>query len=70
MVVLCAEGDVWVKHIIWQLLNADGFTVLTAGDGETALEVSRDYPGSIDLLLLPDPGACRHPWPTTCFWAA
>jgi len=51
MVVLCAEGDVWVKHIIWQLLNADGFTVLTAGDGETALEVSRDYPGSIDLLL-------------------
>jgi len=52
------------------LLNADGFTVLTAGDGETALEVSRDYPGSIDLLLLPDPGACRHPWPTTCFWAA
>jgi len=51
MVILCAEDDVWVQHIIWKLLKADGFTVLTAGDGETALAASRDYPGSIDLLL-------------------
>jgi CheY-like chemotaxis protein len=51
MVILCAEDDVWVQHIIWKLLTADGFKVLNACDGEAALEVSRQYRGSIDLLL-------------------
>jgi DNA-binding response OmpR family regulator len=51
MVILCAEDDVHVKYFIWKLLKADGFTVLTAGDGEVALDVSRNYSGSIDLLL-------------------
>jgi DNA-binding response OmpR family regulator len=51
MVILLAEDDVGVRFYIWKLLRADGFTVLTAGDGIAALEVSRNHPGAIDLLL-------------------
>ena len=48
---MCAEGDVHVQYLIWKLLKADGFTVLTAGKSEFALEASRSHPGPIDLLL-------------------
>src|ERR1035438_5808271 len=51
MVILLLEDDVQVRFFILKLLKADGFTVLTAGEGEAALEASRNYPGSIDLLL-------------------
>lgn len=51
MVILLAEDDVGLQFFVWRLLKADGFTVLTAGDGIAALEASRNYPGSIDLLL-------------------
>ena len=51
MVILLAEDDVLVRFFIWKLLKADGFTVLAAGDGKGALEASRNYSGSIELLL-------------------
>jgi CheY-like chemotaxis protein len=51
MVILLAEDDVQVEYFIWKLLKADGFTVLTAGNGAFALEASRSHPGPIDLLL-------------------
>ena len=51
MVILLVEDDVGVQFMIWKLLRADGFSVLTAGDGVAALEVFRNHPGSIDLLL-------------------
>jgi DNA-binding response OmpR family regulator len=51
MVILLVEDDLGVRFLIWKLLKAEGFTVLTAGDGKAALEASRNYPGSIDLLL-------------------
>ena len=51
MVILLAEDDVGVQFLVWRLLKADGFTVLTASDGKAALEVSRNHPGSIDLVL-------------------
>ena len=51
MVILLAEDDVGVQFFIWKLLKADGYTVLTAGDGEAGLEASRNHPGPIDLLL-------------------
>ena len=51
MVILLAEDDVGVQFFVWSLLKAEGFTVLTAGDGKAALEASRNHPGSIDLLL-------------------
>jgi DNA-binding response OmpR family regulator len=51
MVILLAEDDVQMQYLIWKLLRAEGFTVLTSGNGEFALEASRSYPGLIDLLL-------------------
>ena len=51
MVVLLVDDDVAVQLFIWKLLNTDGFTVLTAGDGTYALAASRNYPGTIDLVL-------------------
>jgi DNA-binding response OmpR family regulator len=51
MVILLAEDDVGVQFFVWSLLKADGFSVLTAGDGISALEASRNHPGSIDLVL-------------------
>ena len=51
MVVLLAENDVGVRFTVWNLLMNDGFTILSAGDGIAALELSRNYQGTIDLLL-------------------
>ena len=51
MVILLVDDDVGMQFSIWKLLKADGFTVLTAGDGKAALEASRNFPGTIDLLL-------------------
>jgi DNA-binding response OmpR family regulator len=51
MVILLVDDDIGVRFYIWKLLKADGFTTLTAGDGKAALDASRNYPGSIDLLL-------------------
>lgn len=51
MVVLLVDDDVQIQFFISQLLQADGFTVLTACNGEAALEASRNYPARVDLLL-------------------
>ena len=51
MVILLAEDDVQVQYFIWKLLKADGFMVLTGGNGVFALEASRNHPGPVDLLL-------------------
>src|SRR5664280_1750614 len=50
-VILLVEDDVHEQYSVWKLLKSDGFTVLTAGNGEFALEASRSHPGPIDLLL-------------------
>jgi DNA-binding response OmpR family regulator len=51
MVILLVDDDVGVQLFVWKLLKAYGFTVLNADSGEAALEASRRYIGSIDLLL-------------------
>src|SRR5262245_46693711 len=51
MVILVAEDHDDVRLAIWNTLRAGGFTVLAAYDGKAALELSRSYPGTIDLLL-------------------
>jgi two-component system cell cycle sensor histidine kinase/response regulator CckA len=51
MVILVAEDDVHVQFLAWKLLKAAGFTVLKADNGEAALELARNHPGIIDLLL-------------------
>jgi two-component system cell cycle sensor histidine kinase/response regulator CckA len=51
MVILVAEDNDDVRLAVSNILKADGFTVLTTYDGKAALELSRSYPGTIDLLL-------------------
>jgi DNA-binding response OmpR family regulator len=51
MMILLVEDDMGVQFFVQKLLRADGFSVLTAGDGIAALEVSRKHPGAIDLVL-------------------
>jgi CheY-like chemotaxis protein len=51
MVIVLVEDDVHFQFFIWKLLKGGGFTVLTAGDGQSALEASRSQDGPIDLLL-------------------
>lgn len=51
MVILLVDDDVHVQYFVWKLLKTDGFTILTAGDGQAALQASDNYPGTIDLLL-------------------
>lgn len=50
-VVLLAEDEVLVMTIARIALEAEGYFVLTARDGEEALEVSRDFAGSIHVLV-------------------
>jgi DNA-binding NtrC family response regulator len=51
MVILVAEDNDDFRFAISNILKADGFTVLATYDGRAALELSRCYPGMIDLLL-------------------
>lgn len=49
--VLVAEDEESVRAILTGALERRGYRVLTAQDGESALAISRAYPGHIDLLL-------------------
>ena len=51
MTILLVEDELHVHYFIWKLLKADGFTVLTAGDGEAALEKLRKHPNPVDLVV-------------------
>jgi CheY-like chemotaxis protein len=50
-VILVAEDEALVRDFIRDLLETAGYAVLTAADGEQALEVSRNFPMTIHLLL-------------------
>jgi CheY-like chemotaxis protein len=50
--VLLVEDDESVRAISKDLLEASGYTVLPAGNGEEALEIFRRRQNSIDLVLL------------------
>ena len=50
-VVLVAEDEVVVRNIVCLLLDHEGYQVLSAADGKEALELAREYRGTIDLLL-------------------
>lgn len=49
--MLVAEDEVLVRNLINLVLVRAGYSVLIAGDGEEALELSRRYSGEIHLLL-------------------
>ncbi len=50
-VVLVADDEVLIRNLVTLLLQADGCIVLSASDGQEALELSRTYPGRVDLAI-------------------
>ena len=49
--LLVVEDDEQVRTLVCSLLRRAGYTVLAAQDGFEALELSQDYPRSVQLLL-------------------
>ena len=50
-VILVADDEALIRNLVTLLLQHDGFFVLSAADGHEGLELSRKYPGVIDLLI-------------------
>jgi CheY-like chemotaxis protein len=50
-VILLVEDEVIVRNFVATLLTRLKYSVLAAGDGEEALQISRGYAAPIDLLL-------------------
>jgi two-component system, cell cycle sensor histidine kinase and response regulator CckA len=50
-VILVADDEVLVRNLVRIALEASGFFVLVACNGEEALELSRKFSGSIDALV-------------------
>jgi DNA-binding response OmpR family regulator len=49
--ILLVEDDDAVRNVITRFLRRAGYAVLDFPDGESAVEMIRDYSGEIDLLL-------------------
>jgi PAS domain S-box-containing protein len=49
--ILLAEDNDQVRELACTILETDGYTVLTAGTGEEALQTAAAHKGAIDLLL-------------------
>jgi DNA-binding response OmpR family regulator len=50
-IILVAEDEVMIRNLVTILLQRKGHIVLSASDGQEALELSRKYPGTIDLVI-------------------
>src|SRR5579872_1244282 len=51
VVILLADDEPVVRNVASIVLDAEGYFVLAAADGEEALQLSRRFPGNIHLLL-------------------
>ena len=49
--ILLAEDEQSLRKLMAELLRGDGYTVLEASDGPSAIETSKKYKGTIDLLV-------------------
>ncbi len=50
-VILVADDDVLVRNIVTLLVQREGFFVISASDGQEALDISRGYAGPIALVI-------------------
>ena len=50
-VILIAEDEVLIRNVARIVLESEGYFVLSANDGEEALNISRQYPGAIHALV-------------------
>ena len=49
--ILLIEDDLFLRDIYIEILQKEGFTVLTADDGETGLKLGQDHPDAKLMLL-------------------
>jgi PAS domain S-box-containing protein len=49
--VLLVEDEAIVRRLVAEILESNGYAVLQAGDGPSALELLRRHTGGVDLLL-------------------
>ncbi|HZQ81346.1 MAG TPA: PAS domain S-box protein [Gaiellaceae bacterium] len=49
--ILLVEDETVVRHLVAEILESSGYSVLQAGDGPSALELLRRHTGAIDLLV-------------------
>ena len=49
--VLLAEDDATIRRMIKSTMEAEGYKLLEAEDGQEAIEISKSYDGDIHLLL-------------------
>jgi DNA-binding response OmpR family regulator len=50
-VILVADDEPLIRNLVTLLMQQDGYFVLSAADGHEGLELSRQYPGTIDLVI-------------------
>ena len=50
-VILVVDDEVMIRNVARITLEADGYFILTAHDGEEALHISRSFPGTIHAVL-------------------
>ena len=50
-VILIAEDELGVARMVKDIFEREGYFILVASDGENALRISRQYSGTIHLLL-------------------
>ena len=50
-VILVADDEPLIRNLVTLLMQQEGYFVLSAADGHEGLELSRKYPGVIDLVI-------------------
>ena len=50
-VILVADDEPLIRNLVTLLMQQEGYFVLSAADGHEGLELSRKYPGAIDLVI-------------------
>ena len=50
-VILVADDEVLIRNLVTLLMQREGHFVLSAADGHEGLDLSRQYPGTIDLVI-------------------
>jgi DNA-binding response OmpR family regulator len=50
-IILVADDEPLIRNLVTLLMQQDGYFVLSAADGHEGLELSRRYPGTIDLVI-------------------
>lgn len=50
--ILLADDEEDVRDVVRSMLESFGYTVVTAGDGQEAVEIFRERAGEVDLVLL------------------